>query len=64
MCYPSAPESGTAPEDDDSSEGTEEDPNVIEDSDAWKKNTKTMLSLQPSIAGELMMILLKQGVKP
>lgn len=33
-CYPPAPESGAAPEDDDMSEETEDNPDVIEDSDA------------------------------
>jgi hypothetical protein len=33
-CYPPTPESGAAPEDDDASEETEDDRNVLEDSDA------------------------------
>ncbi|KAK1641990.1 hypothetical protein QYE76_059795 [Lolium multiflorum] len=34
LCYPPTPESGAAPEDDDASEETEDDRNVLEDSDA------------------------------
>jgi hypothetical protein len=33
-CYPPTPESGAAPEDDDASEETEDNPNAIEDSNA------------------------------
>jgi hypothetical protein len=34
QCYPPTPESGAAPEDNDASEETEDDRNVLEDSDA------------------------------
>jgi hypothetical protein len=34
QCYPPIPESGVAPEDDDASQETEDDKNILEDSDA------------------------------